>query len=132
MVNQAKPVMPEEKEGKSETARSSRMRVLLGQFPGSGLRAKDFCGQHGVSLWQFRYWRRRLGFHFRKAAHKGAPKLPAPTLAPEFVRLAAVSSPGFGGQREWGFEVAFPNGIVSRGSEALALKGLERIRRWRR
>jgi len=105
------------------------MRKLLEQFPASGQCAVDYCQQNGISHWQFRYWRRRLGFRFRKLKDS-LPQLPTPQPA-EFVRLGSlpVASPAEEEKPSWAFEVSFPNGVVFRGSQELALKGLDRIRR---
>jgi hypothetical protein len=115
------------------------MRLILDRFPVSGLRVPVYCEQNGISVWQFRYWRRRLGFRFRK--RKGSLKGAAYPQRADFVRLGSL--PGgsqavpvldstLGDRPAWGFEVRFSNGIVFRGTEELALKGLDRIRRFGR
>ena len=132
MSKQFVPIDSLSSKSKPETARSQQMRVLLEQFPGSGLRAVDFCLQNGVSLWQFWYWRKRLGFRFRKRGRNSISfKPPACTQPAEFVRLG-VADTAMRPFQGWGFEVNFPNGIIFRGTEDLALKSLDRIRRFGR
>ena len=72
-----------------ETALSRRMRSLQEGFAGSGQRMAEYCRDQGVSLWKFRYWRRRLGFCARRG--KGAsPSVASVTTSPEFVRIGSL------------------------------------------
>ena len=40
--------------------RWSEMRRLVEEFRASGLTRREFCGQHGIALTTFDYWRRQL------------------------------------------------------------------------
>lgn len=120
-----------------EASRPDKMRKIIEGFPSSKLQVPDYCAQNGISLCQFQYWRCRLGLRFRK--RKKASHTPASLPATEFVRLGTLPAgggllPGLDSTPEtrpgWGFEVSFPNGVVFRGTQELALKGLDRIRRF--
>jgi len=109
-------------------ARVARWRGLLEEFSHGDLSARVFCLERGVGYLRFRYWRRRLGYNFRDHARLqrklGKRRREA---IPRFVRLTPdILSPQHG--RSWDFEMTFPNGIVFRGSQALALSALDRIR----
>jgi len=61
-------------------------RGLLTKFADSGLTARAFCAQEGISIWSFNRWRSRLG---AGARGQGADK-PRPTASGGFVELGTL------------------------------------------
>jgi len=44
--------------GDAHTARREEWRRIIGEQQASGQKAAVFCREHGISAWQFHYWRK--------------------------------------------------------------------------
>lgn len=121
--------------GEGPSDREGRMRLFFESFSRSSLIWKDFCRQRGVSIGQFQYWRKRLGYNFREHRRQISKGIAVFPQGPSFVRLSVEPQPHFPQESAssssggFVFELSLPGGIVFRGTEALALKSLDRILR---
>jgi len=76
------------------------MRRFLQEYSQSGVSVKSFCESHSLSLHQYHYWRKRLGFNFRG---KGKSRTGS------FMKLDITGISGSSG-----YELTYPGGIKLR------------------
>lgn len=82
------------------------MRSVLSRFSESGQKVPDFCRANHLSVYQYHYWRRKLGYYFRRTkASKG------------FVRVDVGEhhfSTRLGSSSYLGYELLLPGGLTLR------------------
>lgn len=83
------------------------MRSLLSRFPQSGQKVPDFCRANHLTVYQYHYWRRKLGYYFRKSkASKGFVRV---DVSERHFSARLGSSASF-----LGYELTLPGGLTLR------------------
>lgn len=85
---------------------SQKMRAVISRFPESGQNVPDFCKANQLSLSRYHYWRRKLGYYFRRTkASEGFVRLDVG----EHHFTSRMSSSSF-----LGYELLLPGGLTLR------------------
>ena len=95
-----------------ETARSVEMRRVLEKYAASGLTRREFCGQRGIALTTFDYWRREHAMRARKQERR-----------PRLVKVEVAASEAAG----QGFTLNLANGRQIESSWQFAEAELARL-----
>lgn len=96
--------------------KEEQMMCRIKQWRQSGLTKKDFCIEHRLSYYQFKYWCKQLGYVKKRQPRK---------TSSDFISLHPVKSSGV--DRQSVIEITYPNGVILKISSSTSLNVIQSL-----